>query len=297
MKINDYMFIYEVLNKEEIALNVSLKDYSSFKIGGTADIMLFPSTIKKLVKILKYFKRHNIKFIVLGRATNVLICGDKEVVVSLKKLTKMTAKNNVVYAEAGTSLFSLNKFLCENELSGLERLYGIPASVGGGIVQNCGAYSFSISDKLKTVTYFDGKKVKRVRKEKLDFSYRFSTFKEHSDYVVLGAEFKLRKGNKEDIQKRLNDILTLRKSRQPYDLPSAGSVFKKCNGVVVSKLIDELGLKGKTIGGAMVSTKHAGFIVNYNNATYEDVLGLIDFIKKKIKLEKNIDLDLEIVII
>lgn len=297
MKINDYMFIYEVLNKEEIALNVSLKDYSSFKIGGTADIMLFPSTIKKLVKILKYFKRHNIKFIVLGRATNVLICGDKEVVVSLKKLTKMTAKNNVVYAEAGTSLFSLNKFLCENELSGLEKLYGIPASVGGGIVQNCGAYSFSISDKLKTVTYFDGKKVKRVRKEKLDFSYRFSTFKEHSDYVVLGAEFKLRKGNKEDIQKRLNDILTLRKSRQPYDLPSAGSVFKKCNGVVVSKLIDELGLKGKTIGGAMVSTKHAGFIVNYNNATYEDVLGLIDFIKKKIKLEKNIDLDLEIVII
>lgn len=297
MKINDYMFIYEVLNKEEIALNVSLKDYSSFKIGGTADIMLFPSTIKKLVKILKYFKRHNIKFIVLGRATNVLICGDKEVVVSLKKLTKMTAKNNVVYAEAGTSLFSLNKFLCENELSGLEKLYGIPASVGGGIVQNCGAYSFSISDKLKTVTYFDGKKVKRVRKEKLDFSYRFSTFKEHGDYVVLGAEFKLRKGNKEDIQKRLNDILTLRKSRQPYDLPSAGSVFKKCNGVVVSKLIDELGLKGKTIGGAMVSTKHAGFIVNYNNATYEDVLGLIDFIKKKIKLEKNIDLDLEIVII
>lgn len=297
MKINDYMFIYEVLNKEEIALNVSLKDYSSFKIGGTADIMLFPSTIKKLVKILKYFKRHNIKFIVLGRATNVLICGDKEVVVSLKKLTKMTAKNNVVYAEAGTSLFSLNKFLCENELSGLERLYGIPASVGGGIVQNCGAYSFSISDKLKTVTYFDGKKVKRVRKEKLDFLYRFSTFKEHSDYVVLGAEFKLRKGNKEDIQKRLNDILTLRKNRQPYDLPSAGSVFKKCNGVVVSKLIDELGLKGKTIGGAMVSTKHAGFIVNYNNATYEDVLGLIDFIKKKIKLEKNIDLDLEIVII
>lgn len=297
MKINDYMFIYEVLNKEEIALNVSLKDYSSFKIGGTADIMLFPSTIKKLVKILKYFKRHNIKFIVLGRATNVLICGDKEVVVSLKKLTKMTAKNNVVYAEAGTSLFSLNKFLCENELSGLEKLYGIPASVGGGIVQNCGAYSFSISDKLKTVTYFDGKKVKRVRKEKLDFSYRFSTFKEHSDYVVLGAEFKLRKGNKEDIQKRLNDILTLRKNRQPYDLPSAGSVFKKCNGVVVSKLIDELGLKGKTIGGAMVSTKHAGFIVNYNNATYEDVLGLIDFIKKKIKLEKNIDLDLEIVII
>lgn len=297
MKINDYMFIYEVLNKEEIALNVSLKDYSSFKIGGTADIMLFPSTIKKLVKILKYFKRHNIKFIVLGRATNVLICGDKEVVVSLKKLTKMTAKNNVVYAEAGTSLFSLNKFLCENELSGLEKLYGIPASVGGGIVQNCGAYSFSISDKLKTVTYFDGKKVKRVRKEKLDFSYRFSTFKEHSDYVVLGAEFKLQKGNKEDIQKRLNDILTLRKNRQPYDLPSAGSVFKKCNGVVVSKLIDELGLKGKTIGGAMVSTKHAGFIVNYNNATYEDVLGLIDFIKKKIKLEKNIDLDLEIVII
>lgn len=297
MQIKDIVKIYKILGKENIELRASLKDYSSFKIGGIAHFMLFPNTLKKAVALLKYLTKQKIYYIVLGNATNVLINGDKDVVVSFKKLNKIIVKKEKVFAESGVSLFKFNEILKDNSLSGLERTYGIPGSVGGGIVQNCGAYGVSISDYIEKVWYFNGKKLVKAKKEKIMFNYRTSEFKTHKNYVVLGVEFKLKTDEKEKIENRLNEVITTRKAKQPYDYSSAGSVFKRVDGVIISKLIDELGLKGYSIGGAKISEKHAGFIVNYNNASYEDVINLIDFVKNKIKDEKNIDLELEIVVL
>lgn len=297
MEIKDIVKIYKILGKENVELRASLKDYSSFKIGGIAHFMFFPNSLKQAVTLLKYLTKQKIDYIVLGNATNVLINGDKDVIVSFKRLNKITIKKEKVFAESGVSLFKFNEILKNNSLSGLERTYGIPGSVGGGIVQNCGAYGVSISDNIEKVWYFNGKKLIKAKKDKLIFNYRTSEFKTHKNYVVLGAEFKLKTDDKEKIENRLNEVITTRKAKQPYDYPSAGSVFKRVDGVIISKLIDELGLKGYSVGGAKISEKHAGFIINYNNASYEDVTNLIDFVKNKIKDEKNIDLETEIVVL
>lgn len=286
----------KILNNNIIE-NADLKSYSNFKIGGVANLLLLPSNIKQAKKTLKYLYKNNINFTCLGNGTNVLISGNLEVAVCFKNLKKIKRTKNLIYAESGVSLFKLNEFACENSLTGLEKTYGIPASVGGGIVQNCGAYGVSISDNLKEVILFNGKQIKKVKKEYLNFGYRTSLFKKLKSLIVLGGIFELKNDEKELINKRMQDVLNLRKTKQPYEYPSAGSVFKRIDGVIISKLIDEMGLKGFSIGGAKISEKHAGFIINYNNASFEDVINLINFVKNKIKIEKNIDLELEIVLL
>ena len=281
MEIKNLIYLYKLLGKENIALSEDLTNYSNFKIGGKAKVMLFPTNLKQSYKLLKFLNKKNLIYTILGNGTNALIKGDLDIVVCFKKMQKILINKNNVFAESGVSLFKLNEALAQNGLSNLEKTYGIPASVGGGIVQNCGAYGYSISDDLTKVLLFNGKKIKKVRKEKLEFSYRTSIFKNNKNFVVLGGYFKLEKVKPEEIQKKLDDIILLRKSKQPYEYPSAGSVFKRCEGVIVSKLIDELGLKGYSIGGAKISEKHSGFIINYNNATYDDVINLINFVKNK----------------
>lgn len=294
MEIKHLIKLYKILKKENIKIGENLESYTSFKIGGRCKIMLFPSTVSMAKKTFKFLRKKNINFIVLGAGTNVLINGDKDVIVSTKKLQKIKIKKEKIYAESGASLFKLNEICKENSLTGLERSYGIPGSVGGGIVQNCGAYGYSLSDNLCKIVLFDGKKVRTIKKEKLMFDYRTSEFKKNKNLIVLAGIFKLSKANKIEIESRLNEILKTRKEKQPYEYPSAGSVFKRIDGVIISKLIDELGFKGFKVGGAKVSEKHAGFIINYDHATYDDVVMLINYIKNKIKLEKNIDLELEI---
>lgn len=289
-------FFKKILN-ENLILNADLKDYCSFKIGGIAKIMLLPTNIKQAVKILKYLHNSKLEYVLLGNGTNVLISGNLDIVVCFKNLKTIKCNKNLIYAESGVSLFKLNEFACENSLTGFEKTYGIPASVGGGIVQNCGAYGASISDNLKEVILFNGKQIKKVKKENLNFNYRTSLFKKVNGLIVLGGVFKLEKGDKNAIEKTMKDILNLRKSKQPYEYPSAGSVFKRVEGLIISKVIDELNLKGYEVGGAKISEKHAGFIINNNNASFEDVINLINFVKNKIKIEKNIDLELEIVLL
>lgn len=294
MEIKNLIRLYKILKKENIKIGENLQNYTSFKIGGTCKIMLFPTSIKMAKKTLKFLIKKQIQFVILGFGTNVLIKGDIDVVISMKRLQKIKIKGEKLYAESGVSLFKLNDILKENSLSGLEYSYGIPGSVGGGIVQNCGAYGFSLSDNLLKVILFDGKKIKTVKKENLMFDYRTSIFKKNRKLIALAGVFKLEKAKKIEIETKLNEIIKTRKEKQPYEYPSAGSVFKRIDGIIISKLIDELGFKGFKVGGAMVSEKHAGFIINYDHATYDDVIMLINYIKNKIKLEKNIDLELEI---
>ncbi|MBE5745902.1 MAG: UDP-N-acetylmuramate dehydrogenase [Clostridiales bacterium] len=291
-----FNFFKKIL-KENFMVDADLKKFTNFKIGGTAKFLLLPNTIKQCVKVLKYLYKNKLEYTCLGNGTNVLISGNLYIVVCFKNLQNLKVKNNLICAESGVSLFKLNEFAKDNFLSGLEKTYGIPASVGGAVVQNCGAYGQNISDSLKEVIIFNGVKIKKVKKESLFFDYRTSIFKSLKSLIVLGAVFELKYDEKDNINKRMQDVFKLRKAKQPYEFPSAGSVFKRVDGVIISKLIDELGLKGLVFGGAKISEKHAGFIINYNNATYDDVINLINFVKNKIKIEKNIDLELEIVLL
>jgi len=293
------VYFSKFLSSSEFKLNESLKLHTSFKIGGRAKIFIMPKTKKHLKKCFKFILKNNIKFAFLGAGTNTLARDEdfEGVVINFNNFKGLKVKKNKIYAESGVSLFKLNEFAMENSLSGLEKTYGIPGSVGGGIVQNCGAYGYGISENLDYIIVLDNGKFKKIKSEKIAFAYRDSVFKNNKNLMVVGACFKLLSKNKEEISNELNSIITKRKKNQPYDMPSAGSVFKRCENVIVSKLLDEMGLKGYSVGGAQVSTKHAGFIVNFNNAKAIDVLNLITYIKNKVKLEKNINLEEEIVVL
>lgn len=297
MEVKNLIKLYKILGKENIKIDEDMREHTSFRIGGRAKIMFFPKTQKMLEKTLKFLAKKKIDYVVLSNGTNVLITKDQDVVLNLTKLDKICVMDEKVMCDCGVSLFKLNKFLCDHSLSGLELTYGIPGSVGGGVVQNCGAYGLNLSDKIECVWFFNGEKIVKRKRDELAFAYRTSEFKNHPNFVVTKVSFCLEKGNKIEIETKMNEILSLRKEKQPYEYPSAGSVFKRSDGVIVSKLIDELNLKGFRIGGAMVSTKHAGFIVNYDNATSDDVLMLIEYVKNRVKTKKNIDLETEIVIL
>ena len=289
--------IIKIANIENIFFNENLKNYMGYKTEKFAKVLVKPTNIKQLIRLVKYLKKQNVDFYILGNGTNTLACKNLELVICLKKIIGIRIKNNKIFGNAGESLFNIINKSSDYNLKGLEKLYGIPASLGGAIVQNCGAFGCCISDRLIYVKVFDGKKTRVIKKEDLEFSYRDSVFKRKNDLIILSACFELLQGDKLTIKKEMDETLKYRKSKQPYDYPSCGSVFKRCEDAIASQLIDEAGLKGYQIGGAKVSEKHAGFIINYDNATSEDILNLIDFIKNTIKLQKNIDLECEIVLL
>lgn len=268
----------------EIKTNVMLKDYTNFKIGGKVDCLCKVRSIKSLIKLIKLLNKNKVKYYILGNGTNVL-CSDsgfKGVVIQLgNKLNKMKIKGNKIYCESGVSLFALNKQCAKSGLSGLEFSYGIPGSVGGAIKMNAGAYGGCMADVVNAVWIFDGKKVRKLKKDKLHFNYRTSIIS-NNNWTILKMCFILKKGDSSEIQNKIDEILKLRLEKQPYNKPSAGSVFKRKEGFIISKIIDEMGLKGYKIGDAEISTKHAGFIINNGNATCNDVLNLIKYIKEKV---------------
>ncbi len=284
-------------NKIEFKLDESLSNQTNFRIGGKAKVVCFPSKISSLVRLLKYLSQTHTKFFVIGNGTN-LLCSDygyDGLVVKLSKLKGYRVENNLLWANAGINLFELNKIALEHELSGLEFSYGIPASVGGAVSMNAGAFGQSMADIIKYVKVFDGKKIVTIQNQDLDLQYRHSVIQER-DWVVLGAMFELKKSVAENIKNAMEKNLDYRKQTQPYGFASAGSVFKRLSGgeIPVSKMIDQSGLKGKTIGGASVSTIHAGFIVNNGKATCKDVLNLIKYIVRKLETGFGVSPELEI---
>ena len=284
-------------NKIEFRQNELLSEHTNFKIGGRCKVMCFPNTIPKTVSLLKFLHANNIMYHVLGNGTNML-CSDlgyDGVIVKLTSLKDYKIKKNKVFASAGLNLFKLNKILASFGLAGLEFTYGIPGSVGGAVTMNAGAYGENIGDYIENVKAFDGKKIVTIGKEKMNFSYRHSLCQE-KPLVILGATFVLTNGDTEKIKEKQNEFLQKRLNSQPYHEPCAGSVFKRLdNGVKpLSKIIDDLGLKGKRIGDAEISTIHAGFIVNKGQATCKDVLDLVKYIRHKVFSSKGIVPELEI---
>lgn len=281
----------------EYEQNAWLKNHTNFKIGGKAKFIVFPSTMSKMLDLLNFLQLHNIYFYVLGAGTNIL-CSDygyDGVIISTKKLNGYQVNENKIITECGLNLFALNKLCVENSLTGLEFSYGIPGSVGGAIFMNAGTSGLGVGNFVESVTVFDGKQVFNLSQTQMKFGYRKSVCKE-KNYIVLMAIFVLKKGKKDSIIKTQSELLKKRKETQPYNMACAGSVFKRLDdgNRPVSKMIDDLGLKGFSIGGAQISIKHAGFIVNQAQATCKDVLNLIKYIRKRVKSSFGAELELEI---
>lgn len=271
--------MFEYVEKIE---NADLKNYCTFKIGARGTI-LFPKNLANLKKVIKDCENSHLPYFILGNGSNLLFPDHdlKSVLISLKKFDKIkilrsTSTGAKVYVEAGTNLFSLHNFCALNSLTGLEWSYGIPASFGGLIYMNGGAYGSEIANFVLRVKVLSGGKVRWLRRKDINFQHR----KSNIDGIILGAEIKLTNGEKNEILKLQKQYLENRKHSQPLDKPSAGSVFKR-NKLLPAKIIDEFSLKGSKIGGAEISQKHAGFIVNIGGAKSADVRALISFIKQK----------------
>lgn len=276
--------------------------HTSFKIGGPADILIRASTIDEIKNILKIVQQNNIPLYVIGNGSNILVKdkGIRGIVlkVDLKTLEITNHNDNVIVkVGSGMPLGFLAQKLLKEEISGFEELSGIPGTIGGAIKMNAGAHGKEMKDIVVNTTYIDIKgNIKTIENKEHQFEYRNSMFSREK-FIILNTTLKLQKGSKDEIQEKMKQYATYRKEKQPIEFPSAGSTFKRGEDFITAKLIDECSLKGYKIGGAEVSQKHAGFIVNTGDATALDVIKLIDYVKTKVYEKFKIDINLEIEII
>lgn len=279
----------------EIFKNFSLKNLCTFKIGGNAKIVFKCYSLSTLLSSILYCKKNNIKYKVIGLGSNLVFSDsgfDGAIIVN--KVNKIFIKNNSVYVSSGTTVGNLINICAKKHLSGLENFAGIPATIGGAIVNNLGAFGSEISNLIDYVVVAnkDNLKIKKLTKSDCNFSYRNSIFKSEN-FIILKAKLNLTKKDESLIKKSILKILKQKQLTQPTNLPSAGSVFKRST-IIPAKIIDELNLKGLKVGDAEISTKHAGFIVNTSNATCKDVKTIISIIKDKVKHHYGVDLETEI---
>lgn len=292
----------KIISKERIKQNEPMKNHTSFKIGGPAEFYIKIKSIEELQKILKFAKKENIKITIIGNGSNVLVSdkGIKGIVIrtNLKEIEieeKEQNKIEITVDDAVPIGFLAQKLLKE-EIAGFEEIAGIPGTIGGAILMNAGAHGKEIKDIVTEVTAMDyNGKIFNFTNEEAEFTYRHSKFS-NGEYIILQAKMLLQKGSKEEIKTKMDEYAQYRKEKQPIEYPSAGSTFKRGTDFITAKLIDEAGLKGYSIGGAKVSEKHAGFIINTGDATSQDVLDLAKYITDKVyeKFRKKIEFEIRI---
>lgn len=279
--------------------NHPLSNISTFKIGGNCAMLVYPKNIYALKQIIELAKDTCTPFAVFGRCSNVLFSdkGYSGALICTTKMKSISRKGFEVTAECGVLLNDLSRFCMKAALAGIEFGYGIPGTVGGAVYMNAGAYEHSVSEIITECSYYSisAGEVFTMKNSELDFSYRHSIFTNDSDKIILEATFLLNGGDADVIKAQMDEYMSRRRSKQPLEYPSAGSVFKRCEGHFTGKLIEDLGLKGFSVGGAMVSTRHAGFIINYQNATACDVKELIDIIVLKVKEKYGLELVREVI--
>lgn len=293
----------KIISKEKIKQNEPMKEHTSLKIGGPAEIFVRVSSVEELKEILKLCKTNKIPLTIVGNGSNILVLdkGIKGIVIktNLKeiKIKNKENENIEITVDDGVQLGFLAQKLLKEEITGFEELSGIPGTIGGAIFMNAGAYGKEIKDiniSTKCMDY-DGE-IFELSNQEQEFEYRSSVFNK-KDYIILETKLRLEYGKKEEIKKKMDEYLSSRKEKQPIEYPSAGSTFKRQEGVITAKLIDECGLKGFQIGGAKVSEKHAGFVINSDNATAKDVIDLIKYIKEKVNEKYGIKIKEEIRIV
>ena len=283
--------------------NEPLSQHCSFRIGGPARAIAVPSDVTSLSRICCILKEHELAPLMLGNGTNILFPdeGLKDLfIISTEKLTKMfLLPDGAIYAEAGVSLSRLASFAQQNGLTGLEFASGIPGSVGGGLMMNAGAYGGELKDAVESVVihFLPEQALYELTNEQCAFGYRSSFFQKMPGCVILSGVFRLQKGEPETIAEKMRELNAKRREKQPLDLPSAGSAFKRPEGGFAAALIDEAGLKGYTVGGAQVSEKHAGFVVNTGDATSHDVYDLMMHIRRTVWEHSKVALEPEMIIL
>ena len=277
-----------------------MKAHCSFRTGGPAAAFLVPEDEGSMLKLLAVLSENEIPFIVLGNGTNVVFRAESlsYCIISTEKLQEISlTEEGYVSAQAGAALSRVATFAYENSLTGMEFASGIPGSAGGGVLMNAGAYGGELKDIILSVRCCgkNGKYIQELPAEQCDFRYRHSLF-QSGDYVILGAVFRLERGEKSGIAAKMKELNARRREKQPLDLPSAGSAFKRPEGHYAAALIEQCGLKGTAVGGAQVSEKHAGFIVNTGTATSADLEALLTLVSDTVKERTGIELQREIIL-
>ncbi len=298
MVINMTELINELkkMNLGKMIVDASLKNYTTYKIGGTARVIIYPKNIEALITLINKLKANHVKYMVLGNGSNVLF-SDKVydgVIIKLDEFNKIEFQENKVIVGSGASLMKVAYQSIRRGLTGLEFATGIPGSVGGAVYMNAGAYKSDMGYVVSKIKVLTPKMtvITMVNRE-LDFHYRTSFLKKNKGYICLEATIQLKKGDKTAIEQVVEDRKKRRLESQPLEYPSAGSVFRNPPDMFAGKLIEDLGYKGLMKGGAKVSEKHANFIVNFNNAQAKDVKELIEFIRQVVKEKYNVDLVVE----
>ncbi len=275
-----------------------LSSHTTFRIGGDASLFVSPADEDQLIGVISYLEKNGIRYFLLGKGSNVLFddAGYDGAVVSTSKLDKISVCGNEITAQCGASFTYLAFVAAGNSLSGLEFAYGIPGSVGGAVFMNAGAYGSETAAVLKSSRYLDISDctVKTLPLEEHLFGYRDSVFR-HRRFIHLSSVFALQAGDKAQIRAYMNELMQRRRDKQPLEYPSAGSVFKRYPGRYTAQMIDEAGLRGLSVGGAQVSEKHAGFIVNKGNATSSDVIALVGKVREAIRDKYGIEIECEII--
>ncbi len=292
----------EGILRQNIKLDEKMDKHTSFKIGGPADIFIKAVSIDDVKSVLKVVNETKIPLFIIGNGSNILVKdnGIRGIVLKIELKDYEIKKENdsvIVRVQSGMQLGFLAQKLIQEEISGFEELSGIPGTIGGAIKMNAGAHGKEMKDIVLKTKYMDfNGNIFEINNLQHEFKYRSSIFS-NNKFIILETTLKLNNGTKEEIQKKIKEYSTYRKEKQPIEYPSAGSTFKRGEDFITAKLIDECDLKGYKIGGAEVSKKHAGFIINKDNATAKDIIDLITYVKEKVyeKFKKEIDLEIEII--
>lgn len=299
-KLKIYNDLAKAIGKDSVLLDEPMKNHTTIKTGGPADIMVIPQSTKQIQSTIEICRENKVPYFVMGNGSNLLV-GDKGMRCLVIKLgdefAQVTIDENKVKAQAGILLPKLAKSIMEEGLKGFEFASGIPGTLGGAATMNAGAYGGEMKDVIKSVKVLNPEgEIISLSSEELQFGYRTSIIQTRG-YIVLEVEIELERGNYEEIEAITEDLTERRRTKQPIHLPSCGSVFKRPPGYFAGKLIEDSGLRGKTLGGAQVSDLHCGFIVNINKATTKDVLGLIKLVQETVKYKFGVDLETEVKIL
>ncbi|WP_154439188.1 UDP-N-acetylmuramate dehydrogenase [Tissierella pigra] len=297
MKIKGLQEIFENKSFGKILFNEPMRNHTTFKIGGPADVMIIPSNEEELINVIIFCRENNIDFLIMGNGSNLLVRdgGIRGVVIKVNEgFNELTVDGTKIYCQAGALLSTASKLALKHSLKNFEFASGIPGTIGGAITMNAGAYGGEMKDVVKMVRVLDkNNQIREYTNEEMNFRYRNSRVWDEG-LIVLGVELDLEVGEYSAIEEVMKDLTCRRTSKQPLELPSGGSTFKRPEGHFAGKLIEDAGLRGLRHGGAQVSEKHCGFVVNVDNATCKDILHLISVIQKVVKDNHGVELETEI---
>lgn len=291
--------LYSIMKQEDVAIDEPMKKHTSFKVGGTADILVTPQSYQQVVDVIKLCNENQVPYYIVGKGSNLIVKdgGFRGIIIKLTKLDNIKVESDTIIVQCGADLSKVSEAALEGRLVGFEFACGIPGTVGGAVTMNAGAYDGEIKNVIQSALVVDKQgNLIDLNKEQLELGYRMSAVQKHG-YTVLEVTFKLKPGEYENIKARIDELTKKREDKQPLEYPSAGSTFKRPEGHFTGKLIEECSLKGYNIGGAQISEKHAGFIINSGDATAADILNLIAHIQSTVKGRFGVELHPEVRII